>query len=64
MCPQIYRIGRGVHIQDGKVIRNNASTSYDTTQKSITPLVLPFLCDNIITSPKKLTNNSQIYQFM
>ena len=39
MCPQIYRIGKGVHIQDGKVIRNNASTNYDTSQKTITPMV-------------------------
>lgn len=36
---QIYRIGKGVHIQDGKVIRNNASTNYDTSQKTITPMV-------------------------
>ncbi|KAK2833519.1 hypothetical protein Q5P01_017408 [Channa striata] len=35
---KIYRIGQGVHIQDGKVVRNNASTNYDTSQKSITPL--------------------------
>lgn len=35
---KIYRIGKGVHIQDGKVVRNNASTSYDTTQKTITPM--------------------------
>uniref|UniRef100_A0A672F9A3 Ribosomal protein L3 like n=1 Tax=Salarias fasciatus TaxID=181472 RepID=A0A672F9A3_SALFA len=35
---KIYRIGKGVHIQDGKVIRNNASTNYDTTQKTITPM--------------------------
>ncbi|KAM8824586.1 large ribosomal subunit protein uL3-like [Synchiropus picturatus] len=35
---KIYRIGKGVHIQDGKVIRNNASTNYDTTQKTISPL--------------------------
>lgn len=40
LCPQIYRIGKGVHIQDGKVIRNNASTNYDTSQKTITPMVL------------------------
>lgn len=38
-CPEIYRIGTGVHIQDGKVIRNNASTNYDTSQKTITPMV-------------------------
>ncbi|XP_061567812.1 large ribosomal subunit protein uL3-like isoform X2 [Cololabis saira] len=35
---KIYRIGRGVHIQDGKVIRNNASTIYDMSQKTITPM--------------------------
>ncbi|KAI3359881.1 hypothetical protein L3Q82_014233, partial [Scortum barcoo] len=35
---KIYRIGRGVHIQDGKVIRNNASTNYDSSQKTITPM--------------------------
>ncbi|XP_018610326.2 60S ribosomal protein L3-like [Scleropages formosus] len=35
---KVYRIGKGVHVQDGKVIRNNASTNYDTTQKTITPL--------------------------
>ncbi|XP_019737043.1 60S ribosomal protein L3-like isoform X2 [Hippocampus comes] len=35
---KIYRIGRGVHIQDGKVIRNNASTSYDISQKTISPM--------------------------
>lgn len=40
MCPQIFRIGRGVHIQDGKVVRNSASTSYDLSQKTITPMVL------------------------
>lgn len=36
---QIYRIGRGFHTEDGKVVKNNASTSYDMTDKSITPLV-------------------------
>ncbi|CAG5897731.1 unnamed protein product [Menidia menidia] len=35
---KIYRIGSGVHIQDGKVIRNNASTNYDVSQKTITPM--------------------------
>uniref|UniRef100_A0A674NN38 Ribosomal protein L3 like n=1 Tax=Takifugu rubripes TaxID=31033 RepID=A0A674NN38_TAKRU len=37
---KIYRIGRGVHVHDGKVIRNNASTHYDTSQKTITPMSL------------------------
>ncbi|KAG7265369.1 hypothetical protein CRUP_004457, partial [Coryphaenoides rupestris] len=35
---RIYRVGQGLHIQDGKVVHNNASTSYDASQKSITPL--------------------------
>ncbi|XP_076026769.1 large ribosomal subunit protein uL3-like [Genypterus blacodes] len=35
---KIYRISKGVHIQDGKIVANNASTSYDTTQKAITPM--------------------------
>ncbi|XP_006146447.1 60S ribosomal protein L3-like [Tupaia chinensis] len=35
---KIYRIGRGLHTQDGKIVRNNASTSYDVTDKAITPL--------------------------
>lgn len=36
---KIYRIGRGIHTKDGKVIKNNASTEYDLTDKSITPMV-------------------------
>ncbi|XP_012587289.1 PREDICTED: 60S ribosomal protein L3-like isoform X1 [Condylura cristata] len=35
---KIYRIGRGLHVQDGRVVKNNAATSYDITDKSITPL--------------------------
>ncbi|XP_061830340.1 large ribosomal subunit protein uL3-like isoform X2 [Nerophis lumbriciformis] len=35
---KIYRIGKGVHIHEGKVIRNNASTNYDISQKTITPM--------------------------
>ncbi|XP_073502071.1 ribosomal protein uL3-like [Phyllobates terribilis] len=34
---KIYRIGKGIHILDGKVVKNNASTQYDVTDKSITP---------------------------
>uniref|UniRef100_A0A8D0NDF5 Ribosomal protein L3 like n=1 Tax=Sus scrofa TaxID=9823 RepID=A0A8D0NDF5_PIG len=37
---KIYRIGRGLHMSDGKMVKNNASTSYDMTDKSITPLSL------------------------
>lgn len=35
---KIYRIGRGVHVKDGKTIKNNASTEYDMTDKTITPM--------------------------
>ncbi|KAI1292039.1 60S ribosomal protein L3 [Halotydeus destructor] len=35
---KVYRIGKGVHTKDGKVVKNNASTEYDTTDKSINPL--------------------------
>ena len=39
MNKKIYRIGTGIHTKDGKVIKNNASTDYDLSDKSITPLV-------------------------
>jgi len=35
---KIYRIGQGVHQKDGKVVKNSASTDYDLTEKSITPM--------------------------
>jgi len=35
---KIYRIGQGIHTKDGKVIKNNASTEYDLTEKTITPM--------------------------
>merc|ERR1712228_664940 len=38
MNKKIYRIGQGFHTKDGKVVRNNASTDYDLTEKSITPM--------------------------
>ncbi|KAK3877613.1 hypothetical protein Pcinc_017691 [Petrolisthes cinctipes] len=38
MNKKIYRIGQGFHTEDGKVVRNNASTEYDFTEKSITPM--------------------------
>ena len=36
---KIYRIGKGIHKKEGKTIKNNASTEYDITDKSITPMV-------------------------
>lgn len=38
MNKKIYRIGHGVHTKDGKLVKNNASTEYDLTQKTITPM--------------------------
>jgi len=35
---KIYRIGKGIHTKDGKVVKSNASTEYDITEKSITPM--------------------------
>jgi len=35
---KIYRIGQGVHTKDGKVVKNNAATEYDLTEKTITPM--------------------------
>lgn len=36
---QIYKIGQGYHTKDGKVVKNNASTDYDLSNKSINPMV-------------------------
>lgn len=38
MNKKVYRIGKGIHTKDGKVIKNNASTEYDLTPKAITPM--------------------------
>jgi len=35
---KIYRVGKGFHEVDGKLVSNNASTAYDLTNKSINPL--------------------------
>eukprot|EP00123_Amoebidium_parasiticum_P017851 comp24008_c1_seq1/m.42811 comp24008_c1_seq1/g.42811 ORF comp24008_c1_seq1/g.42811 comp24008_c1_seq1/m.42811 type:complete len:402 (-) comp24008_c1_seq1:261-1466(-) len=35
---KIYRIGDAIRTEDGKTIKNNASTEYDLTDKSITPM--------------------------
>lgn len=29
---------KGIHTKDGKVVKNNASTEYDLSEKSITPM--------------------------
>uniref|UniRef100_A0A493TTK0 60S ribosomal protein L3 n=1 Tax=Anas platyrhynchos platyrhynchos TaxID=8840 RepID=A0A493TTK0_ANAPP len=41
---KIYKIGQGYQIKDGKLIKNNASTDYDLSDKSINPLVSPRSC--------------------
>merc|ERR1711974_324697 len=35
---KIYRIGEGFKMKDGKLIKNNASTDYDLSDKSINPM--------------------------
>ena len=35
---KIYRIGDGIHKEGDKIIKNNASTEHDITEKSITPM--------------------------
>jgi len=35
---KVYRIGKGVRTEGGKEVHNNATTEFDLTQKSITPL--------------------------
>merc|ERR1711914_58163 len=35
---KVYRVGQKIHQKDGKVVKNNASTDYDLTEKSITPM--------------------------
>jgi len=35
---KIYRIGKGIHHEGGKVVHDNASTEFDLTKKSITPM--------------------------
>ena len=35
---KIYRIGAGIHTKEGKVVKNNAATEYDPSEKTITPL--------------------------
>lgn len=38
MNKKIYRIAEGEHTKDGKIVKNNASTEYDPTEKMITPM--------------------------
>jgi len=38
MNKKIYKIGKGVRTEGGKVIANNATTEFDLTEKTITPM--------------------------
>ncbi|XP_060064149.1 large ribosomal subunit protein uL3-like [Ylistrum balloti] len=35
---KIYRMGEGTHTKDGKLVKNNASTDFDPSEKNITPM--------------------------
>uniref|UniRef100_H3ABQ3 Large ribosomal subunit protein uL3 n=1 Tax=Latimeria chalumnae TaxID=7897 RepID=H3ABQ3_LATCH len=35
---RIYKVGKGYHTKDGKLVKNNGSTDYDVSDKSINPL--------------------------
>jgi len=35
---KVYRVGKGIHAKDGKLVKNNGSTDYDLTEKSINPM--------------------------
>ena len=35
---KIYRMGAGYHMKDGKLVKNNAATEYDLSDKSINPM--------------------------
>ena len=36
---KVYRVGQGYVLKDGKLVKNNGSTEYDLTDKSINPMV-------------------------
>ena len=38
MNKKIYRMGAGYHMKDGKLVKNNAATEYDLSDKSINPM--------------------------
>jgi len=38
MNKKIYRLGKGIYMKDGKLVKNNASTEFDVTEKTITPM--------------------------
>jgi len=35
---KVYRVGKGIHAKDGKLVKNNGATDYDLTEKTINPM--------------------------
>lgn len=48
---KIYKIGQGYHQKDGKLVKNNASTEYDLSNKSINPMVRS--CDTAVLDARQ-----------
>merc|ERR550534_2066113 len=49
---KIYRIGEGYKMKNGKLIKNNAATDYDLSDKSINPMEHPLIIKkSCLTSP-------------
>lgn len=56
---KIYKIGQGYHTKDGKLVKNNASTEYDLSNKSINPLVSVsciFIFLNLLPESRRLNS--------
>ena len=47
---KIYRVGKGHHTVDGAVVKNNAATYYDITDKDINPLVSALFESSLLKS--------------
>lgn len=55
---KIYRLGKGYFTKDNKLVKNNASTEYDTTEKSINPMVSSrFQLSHLISIPPMIEKN-------
>jgi len=38
MNKKVYRVGKGIHAKDGKLVKTNGATDYDLTEKTINPM--------------------------
>lgn len=56
---KIYKIGQGYHTKDGKLVKNNASTEYDLSNKSINPLVSGREASSASVTSSQLESNAQ-----